>query len=289
MPNDNDTLDAQIVTPTESSPTVPLHTRAEQLGLSPDPDASLQELAEAVQQRLAMIEQLDESALREILSWAHRPAPAEASKEELVRRIATIRKWNYHRLSHKALLSLALLRDLPVRQDAAAEEILKALRADESIRLRLRRKRRALLASLIGKVVGMPPTPPPAADPTRPASSPNLKEQIVERGVVRGLATTIRGVTDDYIHQKLDEIEQRIDRKLDEIDQRLQEWRDREIANRLRIIKITLAASIVVALLSFGYGWIQSHVLRNAPVDTPAAVVAPGPAGADGSVSDPVN
>jgi hypothetical protein len=204
----------------------------------------------------------------------------------MARRIVAVRKWNYHRLSHKALLSLALLRDLPVRQDASAAEILKALRSGESLRQRLRRKRRSLVASLIGKVMGLPAARVrPAANPAQPAAAPapNLKEQIVERGVVRGLATTIRGVTDDYIRQKLDEIEQRIDRKLDEIDQRLKEWRDREIANRLRIIKITLVASIVVAILSFGYGWVQSHVARRAPGGTPAAV-APG-----SIVADPAN
>ena len=126
--------------------------------------------------------------------------------------------------------------------------------------------------------------------PTRAAGAvpaPNLKEQIVERGVVRGLASTIRGVTDDYIRQKLDEIEQRIDRKLNEIDQRLQEWRDREIANRLRIIKITLVASIVVAILSFGYGWVQSHVARPMrPAARRPPPSTPGPSG-ESAPTDP--
>ncbi len=68
----------------------------------------------------------------------------------------------------------------------------------------------------------------------------SLQEQITDEGVVGGIARKIRGVADDYVHEKLDEIEKRIDRKLDEIDQRLAEWRDREITNRLKIIKITL-------------------------------------------------
>ena len=63
---------------------------------------------------------------------------------------------------------------------------------------------------------------------------PSLKDQITEEGVVGGIARRLRGVADDYVREKLDEIEQRIDRKLDEIDQRLGEWRDREIANRLK-------------------------------------------------------
>jgi tetrahydromethanopterin S-methyltransferase subunit G len=75
--------------------------------------------------------------------------------------------------------------------------------------------------------------------------------------VVGGIARTIRGVADGYVHEKLDEIEARIDRKLDEIDRRLGEWRDREIVNRLKIIKITLIASVFVFLLSLGYNYLK--------------------------------
>ncbi|MBN1490602.1 MAG: hypothetical protein JXA69_11850, partial [Phycisphaerae bacterium] len=92
---------------------------------------------------------------------------------------------------------------------------------------------------------------------------PAWREQIEEVGVVRGMAQRIRGVADDYVHEKLDEIERRIDQKLDEIDRRLAEWRDREIANRLRIIKITLVVSIVVAGLSLGYSALRARVVPN--------------------------
>ena len=85
---------------------------------------------------------------------------------------------------------------------------------------------------------------------------PSLKEEIADEGVVGGIARKIRGVADDYVRQKLDEIEIRIDQKLDEIDTRLGEWRDREVANRLKIIKITLVGSILVALLSLGYKYL---------------------------------
>jgi hypothetical protein len=80
-------------------------------------------------------------------------------------------------------------------------------------------------------------------------------------------------VADDYVRQKLDEIEARIDKKLDEIDHRLGEWRDKEIANRLRIIKITLVASVVVAVLSLGYNYVRGcHVQPTMP---PSAATAP--------------
>ena len=56
-----------------------------------------------------------------------------------------------------------------------------------------------------------------------------------------------------------DEIESRIDRKLDEIDRRLAEWRDKEIANRIRILKITLWASVVVGIVSLIYSYVQAY------------------------------
>src|SRR5581483_5614512 len=79
--------------------------------------------------------------------------------------------------------------------------------------------------------------------------APTLRDEIEERGLIGGLTGRLRGAADDYVREKLDEIERRIDRKLDEIDRRLSEWRDRELTNRLRIMKITLVASVIVALI----------------------------------------
>src|SRR2546430_13668249 len=67
-----------------------------------------------------------------------------------------------------------------------------------------------------------------------------IKDEIEESGLLGGIAGRIKKSADAYVNQKLDEIESRIDRKLDEIDRRLAEWRDKEIANRIRILKITL-------------------------------------------------
>ena len=58
----------------------------------------------------------------------------------------------------------------------------------------------------------------------------------------------------------MQEIEDRIDYKLDEIDRRLAEWRNRELANRLRIIKITLVVSVVIALLSLLYTYLRARL-----------------------------
>ena len=37
------------------------------------------------------------------------------------------------------------------------------------------------------------------------------------------------------------------------------EWRDREVKNRLRIVRITLITAIVVALISLGYDYLRAR------------------------------
>ena len=46
-----------------------------------------------------------------------------------------------------------------------------------------------------------------------------------------------------------------------EIDRRLAEWRDKEIANRIRILKITLWASVIVAVVSLVYSYIKVYIV----------------------------
>ena len=97
-----------------------------------------------------------------------------------------------------------------------------------------------------------------------------LGEHSGKSGIVNGIARRLKGVADGYVEEKLDEVEERIDRKLDEIDSRLAEWRDRELANRLKIVKITLVGTILVGLLSLGYSYIQHRALSGG-VDEPTA------------------
>jgi len=81
------------------------------------------------------------------------------------------------------------------------------------------------------------------------------------------VAEKLRGAADEYIAAKLDEIEARVDTKLDEIEQRidakinsldaqLRQMRDQELRHRLRLLKITLIFTVLVALLSLGYKWL---------------------------------
>jgi hypothetical protein len=127
-----------------------------------------------------------------------------------------------------------------------------------------------MMGSLISKMVGDQPSqpdgPPLLPGPTdSPSSTPppplgaSVKEEIEDAGLIRGITGRIKKTADSYLNQKLDEIEARIDRKLDEIDRRLVEWRDKEIANRIRILKITLWASVIVAALSLLYSYIKVY------------------------------
>ena len=72
----------------------------------------------------------------------------------------------------------------------------------------------------------------------------------------RDLALLTYTMNPPWLVRELDEIEARIDRKLEEIDKRLGEWRDKEIANRIRILKITLWASAIVSVISLAYAYL---------------------------------
>jgi hypothetical protein len=108
------------------------------------------------------------------------------------------------------------------------------------------------------------PTAQPPADPDQPADAAPEKHL----NLLHGVAENLRGAADGYIAAKLDEIEARVDQKLDAIESRidrkivelhthLAEMRDRELRHRLRLLKITLIFSALVAALSLLYNWIK--------------------------------
>jgi polyferredoxin len=57
------------------------------------------------------------------------------------------------------------------------------------------------------------------------------------------------------VDAKLDHVERRIDAKIVELHRNLREMRDRELRHRLRILRITLILTVLVAVLSLGYKW----------------------------------
>jgi hypothetical protein len=162
--------------------------------------------------------------------------------------------------------------------------LVKRLKKKEGLFAKLNRKRRAVLGGVVAKIMGedgstgdyqfvpdsgaapaAQATVSPAAAPS--ARSASIKQDIEDSGLLGGITNRLKKSADSYVNQKLDEIEARIDRKLDEIDRRLAEWRDKEIANRIRILKITLWASVIVAVCSLMYTYIDVHFI-NPPAQT---------------------
>ncbi|HOW71740.1 MAG TPA: hypothetical protein PKY77_14155 [Phycisphaerae bacterium] len=245
-----------------------------ELGLELNPEMGRGELLRLVRERQELLLELDREAMLDIAVWARHPVRKSAGKEELARHIATIKKMEVQTLGDRGLVALARLRGLVARDGEPRNVIEARLRDAECFWDRVRRQRRKLVGSLITKAITGSTGEESEAYrflPEEAAGVPSLKEHIAEEGVVGGIARKLRGVADDYVREKLDEIEARIDRKLDEIDQRLAEWRDREMANRLKIIKITLVASVIVALLSLIYTYLRPGPSRPDPASQPAA------------------
>ena len=266
-----------------TSPRLPrdeLNTLAEDYGLDSTRYGSRGEVLEALAGRKTLIAGLDREAMLEVVRWGRRPVTATATKEQLALEIARIRRMNFDGLSDAGLYCLARLREVECNPNHPRVVILKKLRRREGMFERLNRKRRSVVAGLAAKIVGdeeddepyryLPPPPSgttgngpetqhlPAPQPAvRP---PRLRDEIEDRGLFGGLADRVRRSADTYVNAKLDEIELRIDKKLDEIDKRLGEWRDKEIANRVRIIKITLWASLIVSIISLVYAYITRQV-----------------------------
>jgi len=248
-----------------------------QLGLTLDKKMGHGELLRRVRERQELLLELDREAMLDVVVWARRPVRASAGKEELAKQIATVGKMDFKSLSDCGLMALARLRGVPVHTTDPREQVEAKLRDSEPFWHRVRRKRREIVGGLVDRMVTSKLENGGSDYRFLPEEShePSLKKRIAEEGFVGGIAQTLRGVADDYVREKLDEIELRIDRKLDEIDRRLGEWRDKEISNRLRIIKITLVASVIVAVLSLGYNYVKHW--SDAPPEQPAAQVQPSP------------
>src|SRR5688572_14713120 len=249
-----------------------LKTLAEEFGLDPSRLQTPQHLVAALHERRQLIASMDREALLDVIKWARRPVPLNASKEQLAQEIVRIRSMRFDGLSQRGLIVLGKLRSISVSESDPLPIVVKKLRKQEGFFARLNRRRRSMLGSLVSNIIGedekssdyqfLPPqdadAEAPKVAPPRPAT---IKEEIEESGLFGGIAGRIKKSADTYVNQKLDEIEARIDRKLDEIDRRLGEWRDKEIANRIRILKITLWASVIVGAFSLLYSYIKVYLV----------------------------
>jgi hypothetical protein len=251
-----------------------LENLAEEYGLDPSDFRHRQHLVTAIHERRQMIAAMDREAMLDVIKWGRRPVTFNASKEQIAQEIARIRSMKFAGLSHRGLLVLALMRGLPASSADQVPVLIRRLKKQEGLFAKLNRKRRAMLGSIVSNMIGdtsaagdyqyLPPQQGPAASATTTTTAPpppvgTIKDEIEESGLFGGIAGRIKKSADSYVNQKLDEIESRIDRKLDEIDRRLAEWRDKEIANRIRILKITLWASVIVGVLSLIYSYVKIY------------------------------
>jgi hypothetical protein len=273
-----------------------------------------QHLVAAIHDRRQMIAAMDREAMLDVVRWGRRPVTVNASKEQIAQEIARITSMRFPGLSQRGLVVLARMRGLESRDDDPVPVLVKRLKKKEGLFAKINRKRRAVLGGIVAKIVGedgptdyqfVPPpaggtvaspaaTVSPAPAPAAPGRPASIKQDIEESGLLGGITNRLKKSADSYVNQKLDEIEARIDRKLDEIDRRLAEWRDKEIANRIKILKITLWASVIVAVCSLIYTYIDVHFINPPAHTVPAetrtrlpAAAAPAPAAAESAQPGP--
>ena len=250
---------------------------AEEYGVDPTRYKTRQHLVVALHERRQLIASMGREAMLDVIRWGRRPVTVNATKEQIAQEIARIRSMKFAGLSQRGLVVLARLRGIPCAEDEPVPALTKKLRRQEGFFARMSRKRRAMLGALVSRIVGddapsadyqflpgeggAPGTATPTGATTVGPAAPgqSIKDDIEEAGLFGGITSRIKKSADAYVNQKLDEIEARIDRKLDEIDRRLAEWRDKEIANRIKILKITLWASVIVAAFSLIYMYVKVY------------------------------
>jgi hypothetical protein len=126
-------------------------------------------------------------------------------------------------------------------------------------------------SAALNKLTELPPSADEAKD-TAEAQADKSQKASWRINMLHGAAERLRGAADSYIAAKLDEIEARVDAKLDHLEGRLdakmvalnrqlREMRDRELRHRLRLLRITLVFTVVVAALSLGYKWLAKYWL----------------------------
>jgi hypothetical protein len=242
-----------------------LESLAMEFGLDPGDFKTRQHLVAAIHERRQVISTMDREAMLDVIRWARRPVPVNAPREQLALEIARIKSMKFEGLSPRGLIVLAQMRGVACTGRESVDTLVKRLHKHEGFFARMARKRRAWVGRMVAGMLGdaepaadyqfLPPQQGTGTGPQTTRSG-NIADEIEEQGLLGGLASRVKRTADSYLNQKLDEIEQRIDRKLDEIDRRLADWRDKEVANRIRIIKITLWASVAVAAVSLVYSYI---------------------------------
>lgn len=264
---------AEALRQLQEMPKDELEHLADDVGIDPTQYRKGPELAAAIHERRQLIAAMDHQAMLDVIRWGRRPVPANATKQQLAIEIARIKSMRFEGLSVQGLIVLAVMRGVPLTGDESEKQLSRKLKRQEGFFRRFARKRRAWIGSMVSNMLGddesksdyqfLPPQQgsTTTVDPNAATNASNsIRDEIEEAGLLGGLASRVKRTADSYLNQKLDEIEARIDRKLDEIDRRLAEWRDKEIANRIRILKITLWASVIVAVVSLVYSYVSIYL-----------------------------
>jgi tetrahydromethanopterin S-methyltransferase subunit G len=226
------------------------------LGLSLGPDTPTGEALRLIRKRQELLIDLDRDALLDIVRWLRLPVRRSVGKEQLSQLISERHPTRFDGLSDKGLDALAKLNDVLPTSDEPRAALEKRLRKAGGLGGAFQRFRRKAVAAAVSRAMSQSAHAQGEYQFLPEDDAQSLRNDIERSGLVGGVAKRIRGYADEYVHEKLDEIERRIDRKLDEIDTRLGEWRDREVKHRLRILKLTLLFSILVALISLLYDYL---------------------------------
>lgn len=260
-----------------------LNHLAEEFGLDSTQFKTRQDLVTAIHSRRQLIASMNRDAMLDVVRWGRRPITANASKEQIAQEIARVRSMRFAGLSQRGLIVLGKMRDLEIAENEPVPSLVRKLKRKEGFFHKLNRKRRAVLGGMVASMIGETesaadyqflPAETTSPDVVPPRTS-TIKEDIEESGLIGGITNRLKKNADAYLNQKLDEVEARIDRKLDEIDRRLAEWRDKEIANRIKILKITLWASVVVGAFSLIYSYVTVVLFPHTPSHAPAPHAQP--------------
>lgn len=229
------------------------------LGLQLPADTPHGEALRLVRQRQELLVELDHDALLDVVAWLREPVRRSASKEQLAEIISRHSRVRFGGLSLHGLHALARLHGVKPREDESRDQLERRLRKARGWSAQFKRFQRRLVGSFVARIVDASSDNRDYKFLPEDRASVSIRSEIEETGLVGGVARKLRGVADDYLREKLDEIESRIDRKLDEIDKRLAEWRDREVAHRFKLLKLTLVFTILVAALSLLYDYFRAE------------------------------
>lgn len=258
-------------------PLAELQKIAREYGLDPNAYETKPGLVAAILDRRTLIGTLDRDAMIDVMHWAGRQVTATTTRERMALEIANVRSMKFAGLSQRGLIALGKLRGADVRDTDDTPTVIRKLKDREGFFAKLARKRRHIMGKWVSRMIGDTDDAEMAApaqlgqapanreesaraQSARPDPKRKLQDEIEDVGIIAGLTSRMRRTADQYLNQKLDEIEARIDRKLDEIDRRLAEWRDKEVANRIRILKISLWATVVVGAATLVISYVRVYM-----------------------------